>query len=979
MPQINPIHRISFAIVMLTISLLVFSDLVGLMPNKHNSALDVRKQMSEALAIQLSQLAAADEFHVLESTLHAIVSRNEEILSAALRRSDGKALSEYGDHQAYWGDYRAQNSTLTHVRVPIIQGSRQWGVVEIRFADLYSGNLTSYLQHSLVGLVIFIGVFGFVSYMLFLRRALKALDPSSVVPDRVRSAFDLMAEGIAILDEKGQLVLANAALAERLGVEPRDLLGKDLSTMKWRARDKDSKFPWEESRLNKTRQMGMPLLLENEEDAEDLTIFTVNSAPILDNKDNPRGVFVTFDDMTVLEKKNDELTNALEQLTISKAEIVRQNEELHYLANRDPMTGTLNRRALFEGFNRLLAEARTNGHPVSVMMIDIDHFKLVNDTYGHAVGDQVIKLVARILEDQTREHDLVGRYGGEEFVVAMPETSLDQAEQFAERIRKTILSMTEKDAVQVKRLTASLGISTLDEDTNSPDTLIDLADQALYQAKSSGRNRVVRSDQLREDGAPVEEKYASNEKEQQNLLAKINKLKRLAADRKVALEHGLMYDAETGLPNRNLLKSRIVEAVARHRRQGGYGAVISLYINAYEMVVNAYGYESANAFITNIAKMLHSHLRITDTVAQSDDGDLDFYRVGSAELGILLSDLDTKASVISVLARVEKLLEKPIEVSGTSFLPRAEMGIALHPTDGDQPDALLSNASAARNFTDHQPANHRFSFYSERMNELARELLTTEAEMQRALEQDELELWYQPKVSGETGRIEGLEALVRWRHPQRGIVFPDKFIPIAEQSDLINRIGLWVIKAAIRQLKQWNGTTLQDIRIAVNVSPRQFLDAHFTDHMDSILKAHPEAPGKLDMELTEGVLLKNPEHAKTVMETLASRGMHLYLDDFGTGYASLSYLKQLPLHALKIDRSFTQEIVSSPQERAIVSSIINVADGLDLDVVAEGIESEEQLQMMSELGCRQFQGYYFSRPVPATDIVDFINKMHNAA
>jgi len=964
---------------MLTISLLVFSDLVGLMPNKHNSALEVRKQMSEALAIQLSQLAAASEFHVLESTLHAIVSRNKEILSAALRRSDGKALSEYGDHQVHWGDYRAQKSTLTHVRVPIIQGSRKWGVVEIRFADLYTGNLSSYLHHSLVGLVIFVGVFGFISYMLFLRRALKALDPSSVVPDRVRSAFDLMAEGIAILDEKGQLVLANAALAERLEVEPKDLLGKDLSTMKWRTRDSDTRFPWEESRLNKTRQIGMPLLLENGKDENDLKIFTVNSAPILDSKNNPRGVFITFDDMTVLEKKNNELTNALEQLTHSKAEIVRQNEELHYLATRDPMTGVLNRRALFESFNRLLSESRTNGEPLSAMMIDIDHFKLVNDTYGHAVGDQVIKMVARILEDQTREHDLVGRYGGEEFVVAMPGTSLDQAEHFAERIRKTILSTSETDAVLVKRLTASLGVSTLNEEIDAPDVLIDLADQALYQAKSSGRNRVVRSDQLRDDGAPAEEKHARDEKEQKKLLAKINKLKRLAADRKIALEQGLMYDADTGLPNRNLLKSRIVEAVARHRRQGGYGAVISLYINAYEMVVNAYGYEAANAFITNIAKMLHAHLRITDTVAQSDDGGLDFYRLGSAELGILLTDLSTKANVVSVLARIEKLLERPVEVNGTSFLPRAEMGVALHPTDGDQAEALLSNASAARNFTDQQPANHRFSFYSERMNELARELLTTEAELQKALEQDELELWYQPKVSGETGRISGLEALIRWRHPEHGIVFPDKFIPIAEQSDLINRLGFWVFKAAVKQLKLWAGTPLEGIRVAVNVSPRQFLDAHFIEHVDSIFQSHPEAAGKLDLELTEGVLLRNPDHAKNLMEKLAAQGMHLYLDDFGTGYASLNYLKHLPLHALKIDRSFTQEIVASQQERAIVSSIINVATGLNLGVVAEGVESEEQVQIMSDLGCGQFQGYYFSRPVPADEIVAIIEKTNVAA
>ena len=759
-------------------------------------------------------------------------------------------------------------------------------------------------------------------------------------------------------------------------------MGKDLARMNWRERGNSAPYPWEESRRNKTRVTGVPLVLEPVGENPEHTIFTVNSAPILDTKNIQRGVFVTFDDMTVLEKKNDELSNALDQLTQSKAEIVRQNKELQYIATRDPMTGALNRRALFDGFNRLLDQALEDQTPLSAMMIDIDHFKSVNDNYGHAVGDEVIKLVARILHEQTREQDLVGRYGGEEFVVAMPDADLDAAEQIAERIRQTILQESQTDACPVERLTASLGVSLLSEQIDTPDALIDLADQALYQAKTGGRNRVVRADQLREDGAPKEEAEPAPKTEQEQLLEKISELKQLASNRKAELEQGRLYDAETGLPNRNLLRTRIDELIARHRRHGGYGAVVLLYINAYEKVVNAYGYQAAGEFINNVARQLAGHLRVTDAVtrdAGESSGEVDFYRIGSAEIGVLLTDLDTKANVIKVLARLSRLLEDAIEIQDTAFLPNAELGIALYPVDGNDAESLLRNASAARDLADQQAQEHGFRFYSNHMNEFAREQLSTESELKNALENDQLELWYQPKFAQASDAITGLEALLRWRHPQRGIIYPDKFIPIAEQSDLIKHIGNWVLQAAFAQLQEWQHSPSAQLRIAINVSPQQFLDNEFLAQFEVLAAQNPHALGLLDLELTEGVLLKDPQATRTQLDKLATFGINVYLDDFGTGYSSLSYLKDLPLHGLKIDRSFTQDVAASKQERAIVRSIVLVAEELGLDLIAEGIETGEQLEAMAGLGCREFQGYYFGRPLPIEQIVPLIDQTRAAS
>ena len=971
MKRIGPISRIAFALAMLTVSLLVLADILGLLPSRYNQLLEQRQTVAESLAIQLSALAAREQYPVLEHTVQTIVARNPETLSAALRRTDGQVVATFGDHRRLWDERLGERSTLTHVRVPILQGQRKWGELQIRFRDLDGGGLMALLNHASLGLVLFTGLLGFVSYWLFLRRALRALDPSSVIPDRVRSAFDLMAEGVVILDEKGQVVLANAAFGRHLDIDPMELLGRDLSAWDWQTQDPQAPLPWEAARRQRQRSTGVPLTLLRGDDEAKRTIFTVNSAPIQDAKGQARGVFVTFDDMTILERKNAELSSALDQLTRSRAEIMRQNEELQFLATRDPMTGVFNRRALFEQFQQVFDRAREADTPLSAMMVDIDHFKAVNDNYGHAVGDEVIKLVAAILDDCAPQRAIVGRYGGEEFAVILPDHALDAAETLAETIRRRILESSGNTELPIRRLTASLGVSQLGPEIDSPDALIDLADQALYQAKTRGRNRVVRADRLEPAPETEPEAAPATAVPEQDLEERIRELRQLAEQRKKALEQGLRHDTDTGLPNRNLLKERIDELMARQERQHGYGAVISLNVNSYEVVVKAHGYELADTFMRKIAERLKQHLRVTDSVVGSGDienATLDFYRISSSELGILLPDLDTRQDVINVLVRLEALLASPVQVADSEFLPQTEMGVALYPIDGDDSETLLRKASAARCSAGSQGMPRLFNFYSEKMNDFAKERLRLESELQRALENDEFELWYQPRVSIASGAIEGLEALIRWNHPERGLVTPDRFIPVAEQSDLIRRIGDWVLRRAFAQLRAWRGTEHERLHIAVNVSPTQFLSREFADEMIRLAGEAGIATGRLDIELTEGVLVQDPDYARATMRRLAERDVNIYLDDFGTGYSSLGYLKTLPIDGLKIDRSFVQDITRSSRERAIVRSVVGMAQGLGLDLVAEGIETREQLTALAELGCTEFQGYYFSRPLPIGEI-----------
>lgn len=418
-PQLqHPYIRLSISLIALIVSILLIGQMLGIVPDKSQAMLDTRKNLTEALAVQFAVAAERDDFILIEKTLSLLVKRDPQVLSAAIRGGDGVFYAVAGDHRSIWQPSVDGKSSPTHVQVPIMQDNQLWGAVELSFAPLMGDDFMSKVKNSFLGMLLFVALFGFLGYLLLLKRALKELDPSGVIPPRVKSAFDTLTEGILSLDERGQIVLANRAFSDKVGISFNDLLGKEASNLNWKKVSaeqlkEDWLYPWSESLKNQKIQTRIRLCAHA--DGHSDSIFMVNSTPILNDNHQCKGVLVTFDDVTEIEDDNFKLDTMLKKLELSRSEVTRQNDELKRLAEIDPLTGFYNRRALNIYFNEVFGNSREQDINLVCIMLDIDHFKSVNDNYGHQTGDEVIKLVSAIARENLRDTDIVGRYGGEEF------------------------------------------------------------------------------------------------------------------------------------------------------------------------------------------------------------------------------------------------------------------------------------------------------------------------------------------------------------------------------------------------------------------------------------------------------------------------------------------------------------------------------------------------------------------------------------
>ncbi len=478
--------RITLSLVVLTIGLLLFSQLAGLLPDERHAELKSRQQLCESLAVQISLMPIDSSLPVIDALVHSLVARHAHINSAGLRRADGQLLLETAEHRTHW-----QPDTVAspeRVIVPLYTNSGRWGALEVSFAPLSGSGWRSFTDSPLLRFIAFMTLTGSILYYLLIRRALKHLDPSAVIPARVRAALDVLAEGVILADDEENIVLSNRSLAAKLDTTPNALLGKTLNSLPWVNPDPkagDIQYAWQATLRSARVVTGVPMYLETK--AHGLRTMMINSAPITDNDGMVRGAIVTFDDVTQLEEKNAELEDMLNMLKESQDKIFRQNKELQSLAVLDPLTGCLNRRGLFESFAAAFDRARRTGGKLSCLMCDIDHFKNINDTYGHNTGDKVIRAVAGVLRSGARETDVIARYGGEEFCLMLPGLTLQQGSELAERLRRALAALT----VEGIKVTASFGVSAMEIHPADAEGMIKQADVALYRAKRSGRNRVV--------------------------------------------------------------------------------------------------------------------------------------------------------------------------------------------------------------------------------------------------------------------------------------------------------------------------------------------------------------------------------------------------------------------------------------------------------------------------------------------------------
>lgn len=424
------------------------------------------------------------------------------------------------------------------------------------------------------------------------------------------------------------------------------------------------------------------------------------------------------------------------------------------------------------------------------------------------------------------------------------------------------------------------------------------------------------------------------------------------------IRHLAYHDALTGLPNRAHLTIALEQALADARRAGGEIAVMFIDMDRFKTINDSLGHHVGDQLLVEVGRRLKECVRESDIVA----------RLGGDEFVVVLTGMASASAVTGVAGKLLNALARPYEVAGHMLHSSPSIGIGLYPADGDDIATLMKNADSAMYHAKEQGRNNAQYFRAE-MNVAASKRLTLEHDLRAALDAGQFELYYQPQVHAASGRIRGVEALIRWRHPERGLVSPADFIPVAEETGLIEPIGAWVLDEACRQLAAWRADGIDGIGMAINLSARQLRSPRLVDAVRAALARHALREGDLELEVTESVAMTHPERAIGQLHALRDLGVRLAIDDFGTGYSSLAYLKNLPIQGLKLDRSFVRDIETDANDTAICAATIALAHNLGLEVVAEGVETRaQQCFLTNKHRCDNLQGYLFGKPMPAAEL-----------
>ena len=436
------------------------------------------------------------------------------------------------------------------------------------------------------------------------------------------------------------------------------------------------------------------------------------------------------------------------------------------------------------------------------------------------------------------------------------------------------------------------------------------------------------------------------------------------------LRHLASHDALTGLPNRVLLDDRLSQAIA-HANRDGHGFAVAMFdLDRFKIVNDSFGHRAGDELLKEVAHRLAGIARSTDTVG----------RLGGDEFLFIMVRVAKAEEAELVARRAVESLRGTIRLRGVNvdIHTSASIGIAMFPNDGQTVETLIANADAAM-YCAKQRGRNKIQPYTSGMNAVTQEKVKLESDLHEALTLKQFELHYQPKVDTTTGMIHGAEALLRWRHPQRGLVPPAEFIPLAEACGLIESIGGWVVREGCRQARAWQDQGLPPLRVAVNLSAMQFRHGNLLHLIRDALNAASLEPRFLEVEITESALMSDPEESVAILEQLSRMGVVVSVDDFGTGYSSMSYLHRFPIDKLKIDRGFISELMSCADDATIVRAIVSLAHSLRLKVVAEGVETNEQLDLLKQLGCDQYQGYQFSPAVPPAEFAGLLRESHAKA
>ncbi len=439
-------------------------------------------------------------------------------------------------------------------------------------------------------------------------------------------------------------------------------------------------------------------------------------------------------------------------------------------------------------------------------------------------------------------------------------------------------------------------------------------------------------------------------------------------ERKLAekhIHHLATHDVLTNLPNRVLFNDRVNYILLQCSQTNGFFAILNLDLDRFKTINDTLGHELGDKLLQRVAERLVSNLSVNDTVS----------RQGGDEFSIVLSSIKSVEEAGHIAGQLLQVLSQPFTIETHELHIGGSIGISFFPEDGRDVMSLVCHAEIAM-YRAKERGRNKYEFYTQDMNEKALERLTLENNLRRAVEREEFLLYYQPKINLNTGKVIGAEALIRWRHPEIGLIPPGKFIPLAEESGLILPMGEWTIKEACRQMKEWEKEGLTQLKIAVNLSAAQFYQKNLIQIIESNLQMVQLDPQYFELEITESMMMHEPENVILLLNRLKQLHIHLSIDDFGTGYSSLSYLKRFPIDTLKIDQSFIRDLLTNNDDKAIVNALIAMAHSLELNVVAEGVETKEQADFLKQRQCNEVQGFYFSKPLPAEEFKRFVIKNH---
>ena len=616
---------------------------------------------------------------------------------------------------------------------------------------------------------------------------------------------------------------------------------------------------------------------------------------------------------------------------------------INELAIRDELTGVHNRRHLLSLIEVEQARSARAARPFCLCLLDIDFFKRINDTYGHSAGDCVLREFATAVQAQVRDADCFGRYGGEEFLLMLPETSLEAAAFLVERIRAAVETLRFVDIDAALTVSVSIGVAQF-RPGESIAQAIARADEALYLAKARGRNRVVFHGQPVSDVPP-----AAVVRHPPSSLAGVRPASAAGAG---------LHDHLTGLPDRRFLRERLAAALARMSFAGRGGALMLLNVNKFREVNEALGVDAGDAVLVQIAHRVRACLHDADTIV----------RCGGDELALVLEELAREEDAVLVADKILAQFGMPLLLDGREVFISLSIGVAAFPGATADIDLLLKRADSAMKAAKTWGENRVQLFPSEAVMPPS-ERFILKNQLRGALQNGELFVEYQPQIDLASGCMIGVEALVRWRHPQLGRIEPARFISLAEETGLIVPIGEWVMHTACVQNRAWLDAGLPALTTAVNVSARQLRHPQLVERILHIIADTGIDAHCLELEITEGILIDDFAALQPGLEMLRAAGVKISIDDFGTGYSSLGYLAELPADILKMDRSFVNRLglpglpASGERSFALARAIVQLAHGLNLKVVAEAVETAEQRSALQAMDCDAAQGYLFDRPL----------------